>query len=624
MHQNASGHTFHVPVMGTGFTIDTPLRIGKFGIASVVSLVDDNLIEKVRRTYAKQWQLPYQRISAHSSIDRARRITAYFDLMVDILERQIAAIRALPFEPGNDKAKYFDLLPQSSSTKALYQTYLQLKDANAKLAMEDLLNRAIVPGRLGCNIMTKLDASRFDADEHEPALSDAKAALKGFADSKCEGDVVLSAGVNPTLFGYIEQFKDFYADETGHCRKTIVLKVSDVRSSLVQGKLLAKKGLRVAEFRIESGLNCGGHVFATDGLLMGPILEEFNQKRSQFDALFEPMIQAYYAQRPELHYQPRTEHRRIRITAQGGLGNAGEAQRLMDYYGLDGTGWATPFLLVPEATALDAETRAKLTQATTKDVVISNASPLGVSFNNLRTSSSELWSEARIAAGTPGSPCPNGYVRLNTEFAGPALCVGSQEYMAKKLAALGYTDAPTRDKAPAEVQAMYDKRCICCHLGNGALISLGVARPGLPVAVCPGPNLVYFKRTYSLNEMVDHIYGRGACLVPAERPHMFAAELVLYVDHFEKRLQTDDLTQPRARQALKAFLDNLTQAFDHYRSLVATPAYPLENLESLAVTLNEQAQRLLKLASKIPNESSSRAGAVPTAQAASEKSIQLV
>ena len=44
--------------------------------------------------------------------------------------------------------------------------------------------------------------------------------------------------------------------------------MSDFRSALIQGKFLAKKGLEVAEFRIESGLNCGGHAFATDGHLM--------------------------------------------------------------------------------------------------------------------------------------------------------------------------------------------------------------------------------------------------------------------------------------------------------------------------------------------------------------------
>ena len=36
-------HQFHIPVMGTAFTIDTPLKVARFGISSVVSLCDDEL-----------------------------------------------------------------------------------------------------------------------------------------------------------------------------------------------------------------------------------------------------------------------------------------------------------------------------------------------------------------------------------------------------------------------------------------------------------------------------------------------------------------------------------------------------------------------------------------------------
>ena len=37
-------HTFHIPVMGTAFTADTPLKVAQYGIDSVVSIVDDVLI----------------------------------------------------------------------------------------------------------------------------------------------------------------------------------------------------------------------------------------------------------------------------------------------------------------------------------------------------------------------------------------------------------------------------------------------------------------------------------------------------------------------------------------------------------------------------------------------------
>ena len=69
--------------------------------------------------------------------------------------------------------------------------------------------------------------------------------------------------------------------------KKIILKVSDYRSAIIQGKFFAKKGLWVSEYRIESGLNCGGHAFPTQGYLMGPILEEF---KKNIDSLFQKLL----------------------------------------------------------------------------------------------------------------------------------------------------------------------------------------------------------------------------------------------------------------------------------------------------------------------------------------------
>src|ERR1041385_8380065 len=107
------------------------------------------------------------------------------------------------------------------------------------------------------------------------------AALRGFALSNLESSIVFSAGLNPRLYSYCESFPDFFPDKNGQLKKKIIIKVSDFRSAHVQGKFLAKKGLWVSEFRIESGLNCGGHAFPTEGLLMGPILEEFKLKRGE-------------------------------------------------------------------------------------------------------------------------------------------------------------------------------------------------------------------------------------------------------------------------------------------------------------------------------------------------------
>ncbi len=76
-----NAHTFHIPVMGIGFTIDTPIRVAPLGISSVISLVDDMLMEKLREFHSRQMNVPFQGISSRIEDFRAKRITAYLDLM---------------------------------------------------------------------------------------------------------------------------------------------------------------------------------------------------------------------------------------------------------------------------------------------------------------------------------------------------------------------------------------------------------------------------------------------------------------------------------------------------------------------------------------------------------------
>ena len=138
--------------------------------------------------------------------------------------------------------------------------------------------------------------------------------------------------MNPRLYGYISNFDDFYPNENGYIKKKIVLKVSDYRSAIIQGKFLAKKGLWVSEYRIESGLNCGGHAFATDGLLMGPILSEFRDNKDElvkqtYEVLLSGLASAERVI-PE-NILP------IKITAQGGVGTPDEQSFLIDHYNLD-------------------------------------------------------------------------------------------------------------------------------------------------------------------------------------------------------------------------------------------------------------------------------------------------
>jgi hypothetical protein len=198
---------------------------------------------------------------------------------------------------------------------------------------------------------------------------------------RCASGIVLSAGLNRRLYSYFSAFPDFFADENGWIKKQIILKISDYRSAEIQGRFFAKKGLWVSEYRVESGLNCGGHAFAGNGNLMGPVLAELSAKREALNhELTTLCCKALAAQKQTVP----AAFRPFRVTAQGGIGTAAEDAALRRLYGIDSTGWGTPFLLVPEATQVEPDTLAKLQRAKEEDVYLSNVSPAGDAFHNLQ------------------------------------------------------------------------------------------------------------------------------------------------------------------------------------------------------------------------------------------------
>ena len=150
--------------------------------------------------------------------------------------------------------------------------------------------------------------------------------------------------------------------------------------------MLARKGLWVSEYRIESGLNCGGHAFGGKGTLLGPVLEEFVRKR---EALADQLGEIWAASMQEMGRAIPEAKMDFRVTVQGGIGTSEENQMLEEKYKVDGTGWGSPFLLVPEVINIDENHLHKLQVAGEEDVLLSDSSPLGVPFWCLKTSLSE-------------------------------------------------------------------------------------------------------------------------------------------------------------------------------------------------------------------------------------------
>ena len=534
-------HSFHIPVLGIGYSIDTPVKVARYGISSVISIMDDQLIEKMRRYHALNAGKEFVPIEDKAEDSRARRITAYLNLLNELINDQVAQIKNMPFEPGNDLTKYFEMLPGQCPIYLLYCRMKESRDTEEQEKLQAQLRTYITPGSIDVNVMSKIDKNNYDASGNllPEGFSDALAAFRGFANSNLSSSIVFSAGYNPRLYNYIEQFSDFFPDEKGCLKKKIILKVSDYRSALVQGKILAKKGLWISEFRIESGLNCGGHAFPTEGLLLGPILEEFKNKREELADELYGLCNAAYAEKAAAGY---TQMPEMRITVQGGIGTANENNFLLEHSILDGTGWGSPFLLVPEATNVEEETLHKLATARKEDYYVSYASPLGIAFNNFHPSSSEKQRHERIDKNRPGSPCYKKFLATNTEFTNAPVCTASREYQDLKIKQLKEMNLPA-GQYEAELEKITEKDCLCEGLGASVLLKdhINLSHGLSAVTICPGPNLAYFSGIFSLAEMVGHIYGRINILNSLPRPNMFINELNLYIDHFKKKISETNL-----------------------------------------------------------------------------------
>ncbi len=571
-----SRHSFHVPVMGIGFTVDTPLRIARFGIDSVISLVDDELLEQMRRYYAGRYDMPFTPIERGDEDWRARRVKEYLDLVDELVRRSVRELKESPLEEGSPLYRYYRLLPECEE-KRLFEEYLGLSAAagrgnetepaaRARLKeLEDTLRNAAVPGSVDVNIMTKLDREVYVGGKKLPGeYSEALAALRGFVESGLESAVVLSAGLNRRLYGYISEFDDFFPVD-GPPRKQVVLKVSDFRSAQIQGKFLASRGVWVSEYRIESGLNCGGHAFPTKGLLMGPILERFKLRR---DGLIESLFNIYRKALAKKGLGIPDEPLPVRITVQGGVVTHEEHRFLMERYGVDSVGWGTPCMLVEEISNVDDEHVLKLLEAGEDDVYLSNSSPLGVPFWNLRSSSSEMARRRRIEEGCPGSVCVKGHARLNEEYEGQPLCVASREYVKRKLEEI----AEAADLSPARKEALIEevlsKSCICTDLSGSVLLKKGI-ESGVTPAVCCGPSIVYFRRSFTLEELVDHIYGRGSLLSSDDvPPHVFLRELSLYIDFLKSEVMKMSRGMAgHGMEYLVEFKQGLEEGISYYRTL---------------------------------------------------------
>lgn len=583
MFNKSALHSFHIPVMGVAYTIDSPLRVAEYGIASVVSLVDDMLMEKMREVYSRKFELPFTPISSSDIDARAKRITSYLNTIDTIVKAKVDEL--LNKKSKVDLGRFAELLPNTSAIKLELNRIINNQTASTK-EFWNRLKENLTSGLIDVNIMTKVDKENYHngeklGDEH----NDAHAALRGFAQSTLSSSVVLSAGMNPKLYGYLESFEDFFPDANFEMKKKVILKVSDYRSALIQGKFLAKKGIWISEYRIESGLNCGGHAFASDGLLLGPILQEFADNR---DMLVASNFELYTKALAEKGRPVPPTPPALKISVQGGVGTHDEHQMLIDKYKVDSVGWGSPFLLVKEATCVDDNTRKRLADAREEDLYLSNISPLGVMFNNLRGSSKEVERDRLIAEGKPGSYCLKRFLALNKEYSSRGECTASTTFIRRKIEELDAKNL-SKEEYEKEYQKITEKSCLCIGLVTAAYQehSIDGGKEYNGITICPGPNTAYFTKEVSLKEMVGHIYGTNNVIERTDRPHMFVKELTLYVDYLKRKLEeaTVEIGSKEAK-FFATFKENLQKGIAYYKAFFAEASAEQQQLAAIETEVN--------------------------------------
>lgn len=109
---------------GISFYSRHSYKSSKIRISSVVSIIEDQMIEQMRAVICKNEDLPYIEIKKDEEDYRARRITAYLNVLDIVLQKQMVQLKKEKFDEDQMINQYFEMLPDYSSSKALYKKML--------------------------------------------------------------------------------------------------------------------------------------------------------------------------------------------------------------------------------------------------------------------------------------------------------------------------------------------------------------------------------------------------------------------------------------------------------------------------------------------------------------------
>jgi hypothetical protein len=159
---------------------------------------------------------------------------------------------------------------------------------------------------------------------------------------------------------------------------------------------------------------------------------------------------------------------------------------------------------------------------------------------------------------------------FNTEFTKEPICTASKKYQKLKLEQLQSLQLPQQEYEK-QVQKVLDKECLCVGLSNSAAINYQqtFVKKLEAVTICPGPNIANFSKVVSLQTMTDHIYGRENIMENKSRPHMFIAELNLYMNYLHEQLAESPSPEQdvKKKKYITSFCNNLREGINYYRNL---------------------------------------------------------
>jgi hypothetical protein len=206
--------------------------------------------------------------------------------------------------------------------------------------------------------------------------------------------------------------------------------------------------------------------------------------------------------------------------------------------------------------------------------------------------------QKKFSEGKPGSKCTKKFLVSNTEFTTTPICTASAQYQELKIDQLKKQNF-SMEVLAQKIAKVIEKSCLCEDLAAPGFInsSKNGHMKHRAVAVCPGPNLAYFSKTASLEEMVGHIYGRLQLMTDPQRPHMFINELHLYIDYLKNEIQKKlDSWSVKEQKYFNSFRSNLQDGIEYYKSLIPKLLEETDRYrETMRIELLELEQKLVDI-----------------------------